>query len=169
MVYCYDLYGGMLARLGGQPATQLMNCWGVTVKDVWRVPRATHRVYARWLSSGFSSIREDLLSRWVKFYQSLVTGPSPEVATLARVAAADMRTTTAQNNRLIHDLTGLDARVATAAQVREELRRREPVLTEEESRTAGLICQALQVRQAMYQEGLCTNDITIQIDRMCVS
>ena len=168
-LYCCDLYGGMLARLGGQPATQLMNCWGVTVKDVWRVPRATHRVYARWLSSGFSSIREDLLSRWVKFYQSLVTGPSPEVATLARVAAADMRTTTAQNNRLIHDLTGLDARVATAAQVREELRRREPVLTEEESRTAGLICQALQVRQAMYQEGLCTNDITIQIDRMCVS
>ena len=80
-----------------------------------------------------------------------------------------MRTNTAQNNRLIHDLTGLDAQVATAAQVREELRRREPVLTEEESRTAGLICQALQVRQAMYQEGLCTNDITIQIDRMCVS
>ena len=152
----------------GQPATQLMNCWGTTVKDVWRVPRPTHRIYARWLGSGFSSIREDLLSRWVKFYQSLVAGPSPEVATIARVAAGDMRTTTAQNNRLIYDLTGLDARVATAAQVRMELRQREPELTDAESRTAGLIGQALQVRQAMYMEGLSTDDITAEIDTMCV-
>ena len=165
-LYCCDLYGGMLANLGGQPATQLMNCWGTTVKDVWRVPRPTHRVYARWLGSGFSSIREDLLSRWVKFFQSLVNGPSLEVAILARVAAADMRTTTAQNNRFIYNLTGLDA---TAAQVRTELRQREPALTEAESRTAGLICQALQVRQAMYLEGLSTDDITAEIDTMCVS
>ena len=56
-LYCCDLYGGMLARLGGQPATQLMNCWGITVKDVWRVPRATHKVYARFLGSGFTTIR----------------------------------------------------------------------------------------------------------------
>ena len=167
-LYCCDLYGGMLADLGGQPATQLMNCWGTTVKDVWRVPRPTHRVYARWLGSGFSSIRQDLLSRWVKFYQSLVAGPSPEVATIARVAAGDMRTTTAKNNRLIYDLTGLDARVATAAQVRMELRRRKPALTDVESRTAGLIGLALQVRQAMYMEGLSTDDITTEIDNMCV-
>ena len=61
-LYCCDLYCGMLARLGGQPATQLMNCWGTCVKDVWRVPRPTHRIYTRWLGIGFSSIREDLLS-----------------------------------------------------------------------------------------------------------
>jgi hypothetical protein len=43
-LFCGDLYGGMLARLDGAPASQLMNCWGMTVKDVWGVPRATHRI-----------------------------------------------------------------------------------------------------------------------------
>ena len=33
-LYCGDLYGGMLARLDSTAATQLMNCWGITVKDV---------------------------------------------------------------------------------------------------------------------------------------
>jgi hypothetical protein len=168
-LYCCDLYGGMLARLGGQPATQLMNCWGITVKDVWRVPRATHKVYARFLGSGFTTIREDLLSRWVKFFQSLLSGPSPEVATLATVAAADLRTTTAQNNRLVFSLTGLDARVATAAEVRTELRRREPDTTEDEEKTAGLLCQALQARNCIWLEGLDTTAITAQIDNLCVN
>ena len=54
------------------------------------VPRATHRTLARWLGSGHSSIEEDLLRRWPKFYQLLLNGPSPEAAILARVAAADL-------------------------------------------------------------------------------
>ena len=49
-----------------------------------------------------------------------------------------------------------------------ELRQREPELTDVESRTAGLIGQALQGRQAMYMEGLSTDDITAEIDTMCV-
>ena len=75
-----------------------MNCWGVTVKDVWDVPRATHRVHARWLAGLHSSFREDLLSRWVKFYQSLFTGPALEVAVIARVAAGDLRSNTGAND-----------------------------------------------------------------------
>ena len=97
----------MLARLDSAPADQLMNCWAKTVKDVWGVPRATHSVYARWLSSGHSSIKEDLLSRWPKFFRSLLNGPSPEAATLARVAAADRRSATAANNALIFSAIGL--------------------------------------------------------------
>ena len=168
-LYCCDLYGGMLARLGGPAAAQLMNCWGISVKDVWRVPRETHRVFARYLGSGFTTIREDLLSRWVKFYQSLLSGPSPEVATLARVAAADQRTTTAENNRLVYSLTGLEARVATAAEVRTELRRRDPDMTEDEEKTAGLLCQALQARNCIWMEGLDTTGITTQKDNLCVN
>ena len=101
-----------------------MNCWGITVKDVWAGPRATHRVYARWLSGPHPSFREDLLARWVKFYQSLYTSPSPELAVIARVAARDLRSTAGANNRLILDTTGLDAATATSQQVRCELRAR---------------------------------------------
>ena len=101
--------------------------------------------------------------------QSPLSGPSPEVATLARVAAADQRTTTAENNRLVYSLTGLDARVATAAEVRTELRRREPDMTENEEKTAGLLCQALQARNWIWMEGLNTTGITAQIDNLCVN
>ena len=128
-LYCGDLYGGMLARLDSAPAGQLMNCWAKTVKDVWGLPRATHSVYARWLSSGHSSIREDLLSRWPKFFRSLLTGPSPEAATLARVAEADRRSATAANNAPIRSATGLSAWTATAVEVRAALQSWEVAMT----------------------------------------
>ena len=105
----------------------------------------------------------------MKFFQSLLSGPSPEVATLATVAAADLRTTTAQNNRLVFSLTGMDARVATAAEVRTELRRRELDMTEDDEKTAGLLCQALQARNSIWKEGLDTTTITTQIDNLCVN
>ena len=82
-LYCGDHYGGMLARLDSPEATKLMNCWGTAIKQV----------YARWLGSGHTTIREDLLSRWPKFFRSLLNGPTPEVAMLTRV------TTTAGQQR----------------------------------------------------------------------
>ena len=166
-LYCGDLYGGMLARLDSTAATQLMNCWGITVKDVWDVPRATHRVYARWLSGQHTSFREDLLARWVKFYQSLITGPSPEVAVIARMAARDLRSTTGANNRLIRDSTGLDARTATSLQVRRELQQRETKMTEGELAVAMEISHLLEDRARMNEQGVNTQMITQQIEHLC--
>ena len=166
-LYCGDLYGGMLARLDGVAATQLMNCWGVTVKDVWDVPRATHRVYARWLAGQHSSFREDLLSRWVKFYQSLLTGPSLEVAVIARVAAEDLRSNTGANNRLILKETGLNARTATSTQVRQELKKREEPMTEEEEVDALELTRLLEERTIMTEQDIDTRLINQQISHLC--
>ena len=166
-LYCGDLYGGMLARLDSPAAIQLMNCWGVTVKDVWGVPRATHRVYARWLSGHHTSFKEDLLSRWVKYYQSLLSSHSPEVAVIARVAARDLRSTTGANNRLIANATGLDAATATSQQVRSELRRREEAMTEGEEAVALELSSLLEDRHRMKLEDLNTTTITLRIDNLC--
>ena len=65
-----------------------------------------------------------------KYFQSLRTGPSPEVAIIARVAAADARSRTAANNRLIMETTGLDHWTATPVEVREALRERENVMSD---------------------------------------
>ena len=163
-LYCGDLYDGMLARLDGVPAIQLMNCWAKTVKDVWGIPRATHSVYARWLSSGHSSIREDLLSRWPKFFRSLLSGPSPEAATLARVAAADGRSTTAANNALLLAATGLSAWTATAAEVRSELQRREEAMTPEQLSTADYLLELLQTRAELSLQCEDITGISAHID-----
>ena len=166
-LYCGDLYGGMLARLDSPAATQLMNCWGVAVKDVWDVPRATHSIYARWLSGQHSSFREDLLSRWVKFYQSCLTGPSPEVAVIARVAAADIRSTTGANNRLIVNATGLDARTATSLQVRRVLQEREEKMSEEQQAVALDITHLLEERNRLVEQDKDTQLISQQISHLC--
>ena len=156
----------MLARLDSPEATKLMNCWGRAVKDVWGLHRATHRVYARWLGSGHTTIREDLLSRWPKFFRSLLNGPSPEAAVLARVVAADRRTATAANNALILSATGLSAWTATADQVRGELRSREPEMTDDETTTAEMLLEALQQRASLHTQCADTTVISARIDRL---
>ena len=121
-------------------------------------------MYARWLSSGHSSIREDLLSRWPKFFRSLLSGPSPEAATLARVAAADRRSTTAANNALLLAATGLSAWTATAAEVRSELQRREEAMTPEQLSTADYLLELLQTRAELSLQCEDTTGISAHID-----
>ena len=82
-LYCGDLYGGKLTCLDSEQVARLTNCWNTAVKDVWGLPRSTHRVYTRWLSSDHSNQREDLAARWPNFFRSLLNGPSPEVAVVA--------------------------------------------------------------------------------------
>ena len=134
---------------------------------MWEVPRSTHRIYARWLSGSVSSLRENLLSRWVKFFQSLLSGPSPEVAVIARVAASDIRSTTGANNKLILESTGLDAGVATSKQVRYMLHEREREMTEEEQAVVWELGQLLEDREIMKYQGLETMLISERINFLC--
>ena len=62
----------------------------------------THRVLTRWLSGHHSSFKEDLLTPWVRFYQSLLNSQCTELAVIARVAAEDLRSTTGAHNWLIY-------------------------------------------------------------------
>ena len=166
-LYCSDLYGGMLACLDGAPAWQLTNCWNTAVKDVWGLPRSTHTVFTRWLSAGHTSLREDLAARWPKFFRSLITGPSPEVAVVARLAAADARSTTAANNRYIYNSAGTSAWVATAAKVREGMRQQEVKMSEDEMRMANWLAGALEDRAQLTANGLDTTIITNHINHAC--
>jgi hypothetical protein len=165
-LYCGDLYGGMLSRLDSDAVKQLTNCWFIAVKEVWGLPRSTHTANARYLSRGFSSLKEDLLTRWPKFFRSLLTGPSPEVAAVAEMAAMDARSTTAANNRIIFGLTGQKALVATAAQVRRALRANEK-LTEQELDTAIELEKALQDRWYLKNASLDYDAVQHRIMEIC--
>lgn len=166
-LYAADLYGGMMMRLDGVMAKQVMNCWGVTVKDVFGVPRSTHSTLARWLSYGLSSLREDLLTRWVKFYQSLLTSSSPHLITIARIAASDVRTTTGSNNRLISDLTGLNPRTVTPRQVKEKLREQEWTDSEEENEKVSTLLELLQERGEVFYKGEEDPGLTTLVNYIC--
>ena len=168
-LYAADLYGGMLTRLGNSTTAQLTNCWNVTVKDSWGVPRATHLYITRWLGSGHTSLKYDLIARWVKFYKSLLHGPSPEVATVARMAAADVRSTTGENVKYIIDNLGLDPEIASVAQVRNELAAREPTLSEMNVNILRNLGRMIEERSTKMENGEDIVDITMEIDNICTN
>jgi hypothetical protein len=165
-LYCADLYGSMLSRLDSDVTKQLTTCWNVCVKDVWDLPRSTHTANARYLSRGHTSLRVDLLTRWPKFYRSLLTGPSAEVAAVAQMAAADARTTTAANNRVIFNLTGKHAIVATAAEVKMAVRAEESI-TEPELIIAQELEKALEDRWRLKSMGFDCTDVQRRIEAIC--
>ena len=167
-LYCGDLYGGMLSPIYSQAVKQLTNCWNTAVKDVWGVPRQTHTVFTRWLAGGHTSLRDDLLARWPNFLRSLLTGPSPEAAVVARMAAADVRSTTAANNRVVEECCGQPALTATTAEVRAALAAQH-VMTEEEWVAATHLTWELQDRDRARLQGLDTSSIQTRIDELCAS
>ena len=122
------------------------------MNDVWGLPRNTHTVLTRWLSAGHTSLWDDVLARWPKFYHSLLTGPSPEAAVVARMAAADVRSTTAANNRLVEEWFGRPALTATAAEVRAALAAGSE-MTQGEKAVATQLTWELQDRDQARQEG----------------
>jgi hypothetical protein len=107
-----------------------------------------------------------LLTRWPKFYRSLLTGPSAEVAAVAQLAAADARSTTAANNRIIMRLTGKHAIIATAAEVRRAVRAEEAI-TEPELAIAQELEKALEDRWRLKNMGSDCTDVQRRIDGIC--
>jgi hypothetical protein len=166
-LFASDLYGGMLWRLDDEPALQVTRCWHTCVKDVWGVSRATHTATVRWLSSPHTSLREDLLARWAKYFQSCLRSASLEVSTIARIAAGDLRTTTGANNQIICDL-GLDPSSATPAEVRLKVRESQPEESEEQMAKLGLLLELLERRGEVYtQGGEQEDEINQIIDFLC--
>ena len=86
------------------------------MNKLWGLSTATPRAPVRWLASPHTSLRGELLAKWVKFFQSLRSSYSPGVATIARVSARELRTTSGGNNYLITNLS-LTASTATSGKV----------------------------------------------------
>ena len=88
----------------------------------------------------------------MKYHQSCLSSPSPEVCIVARIAAGNLRTTTGANNRLITEL-GLDPRTASPAEVRLKYRESQPEETEEQMAKLGLLLELLERRGLEYSRG----------------
>ena len=123
-------------------------------------------MFIRWLGAAHVTLREDLLGRWVKFYQSLLSGPSPEVEIVARIPAADVRSSTADNNRFISETTGLRADTARPRTVQAELRRRDQQMTGEELIKAGELGRLLELRANLNRKAEDTTNITKEINNL---
>ena len=98
------------------------------VKLAWGVPRATYTYFVQQcLAPGATGARAEVLARFTGFFTGLRNSLSPEVRTVALLAARDLRTTTGSNIRKVEEASGLSVWSSTTAQVRSAVRQRELV------------------------------------------
>ena len=107
-------------------ATQVYSSWWTGVKLAWQVPRATRSYLAKHvLCGGLTSVRVDLLSKFVGFFHGLRSSPCPEVSFMACLVGRDIRTTTARNLRLVSRESGLNPWVESSSTIKKVLSKQE--------------------------------------------
>ena len=128
-LYCTSYYGCLAGwDLGSAAASAFFSAQKTGVKLAWGVPRATHTYFLQQcLAPGATSARAEVLARFTGFFTGLRNSPSPEVRTMALLAARDLRTTTGSNIRMVEEASGLPVWNSTTAQVRRAVSRNELV------------------------------------------
>ena len=96
--YCSSLFGSVLWNLDSDAARSVYSAWKTGVKLAWEVDRRCHTYL----------LKVRLLSRFLKFIQSLLSSPSKEVSVAARIAARDIRTNLGSNLDIIKRESKLD-------------------------------------------------------------
>ena len=136
----------------------------------WLVPRSCHTYLVDHLLSGeLTSVKTDVLSRYVKFAQGLQSSPSMEVAVMVGVAARDVCTSTGQNLWFLEQETGLDPLSVSASRVKAGLVSEVPPVPDRERWRLAYLAKLLQMRGQLYYEGGKTDHLTVLIDSLCTS
>ena len=99
-VYASSFYGSSLWDLMSKDAEKLYRTWNVTVRNVYRLDRRTHRNLIEPLSNCLH-LKGMLLSRFVSFHRELLKSRKFSVRFLARLQQNDLRTSA---GRTLHSL-----------------------------------------------------------------
>ena len=107
-IYCTDAYGSMLWDLGNTTSEQYFKSWNTCVKMVYEVPRNTFTYLIEgWFTSCMPSLRNQVISRYPKFYRQLTESRSKEIRFLVQIVSNDPRSTTYRNLKLLRERTNL--------------------------------------------------------------
>ena len=108
--YATSFYGLPLWDLHSKECERLYKSWNVTVRNVLKLHRQTHRHLIEPLS-GHPHLKSVLLGRYIGFHESLVNSPKFTVRYLARLFENDLRTVLGRTLRtLVMDFGVSDAR-----------------------------------------------------------
>ena len=114
------------------------------------------------------SRRNQVLSRYPGFYRSLLNSPSREVRILARIVAADPRSTTRKNLRYLERLTNLDMPQSySAMRVRNALPTKE--VPDKEKWRLGLISGLMKAKSEKFRRLEDTQHICAMLDSLATT
>ena len=149
-VYCSDAYGSMLWNLSSSSCEQYFKCWNSCVKIVYGIPRNTFTYLVEgYFGAGLTSLRNQIISRYSKFYQKLMCSASKEVRILVRIVRQDPRSVTCKNLRLLRNLSGMvNAEVYSSQKIKLSL----PVknVPEKECWRLGLLSSLLSLKEERH-------------------
>ena len=170
-IYCSSFYGSMLWDLAGDGASQVFNAWTTAVKLSWDCPRDTRTYLVQQvLSCGQTSAKSDLLARYAKFFRSLRSSTSREVATMAHLVSRDIQTTTGRNLKLVESTSGLSAWDISQDKLREALRKQEVItVVEGDQWRIPYLEKLLEQRQEIKYAGEDVKDIDSLISSLCIN
>ena len=120
------------------------------------------------LSCGYHSIRSQIISRYVKFFQTLLSFPSKEVAVIARVAGGDAGSNTGRNIKNIRLETKLNPVTCPVYKIKEFLFRPAQV-PENDVWRLPLLFQYVNTRNDQVNDWSSTEYMDNLIDCLCTS
>ena len=158
----------MLWDLNGEMAGQICRSWSTSVKMAWDVPRSTHTwLVDNLLASGFLSVKQQLVGRYVNFVRGLLKSLSPEVKTVANMVTRCARSTTGKNMMNIQRETGLDPWRSQAWMVREHISKAEVPVGE--GWRVQYLAKLLHARKEMETKSQDVEEINLLIESLCSS
>ena len=171
--YCFDHYGAMLWDFSGSLASQYFNTWNTCIKLSWEVPRATHNYFLDYLAGGLVTAKAEIISRYSGFFRSLLSSPCKEVCVLARIVAADIRSTTAKNLKVLELETGCSDLCTPAWKMKEMMMKRQPAIPVSDVWRIPYLGKLLEERDRLVYQGQeeSTDVARLQemIDSLCIN
>jgi hypothetical protein len=170
-IYCSTFYGSMLWDLTGVGACQVFNAWNTAVQLSWDCPRDTRTYLVQQvLSCDQTSATTDVLTRYGKFFKSLRSSTSIEVATMANLASRDIQTTTGRNLKLVERSSGLSAWDASQEKLKEAIKTKEKVAVEEgDLWRIPYLSKLLGQRQELVYLGEEVEEVSNLINSLCIN
>ena len=168
-VYCCDAYGSMLWDLGSQYSESFFKCWNSSVKQCYGITRKTFTYLVEdYFASGFTSLRNQVISRYASFYRKLLKSSSKEVNFMANIVAKDPRSVTCKNLRLLQSKTALrQPYTYSTFKIKSVL----PVKTipQSEKWRLGLLSSLLKLRLEKRMRNEATISVDAMLDSLCCS
>ena len=167
-LYSLHCYGSMLWDFGGKMAGQFCRSWNTCVKLVHKVPRSTHTYFVEnFLADGFTPVKTELFSRYVKFYKSLKNSVSQEVKFLVNIVSRDIHSVTGKNLQNIRSVSGFNPNSVSSSVVRHNFAR--AAIPPQDMWRIPVLNGWLKLRREMEVNLQDTDYLCLLIDALCSS
>ena len=164
--YAGHWYGSMLWDLYGEKVGQLCRSWTTCIKLAWDLPRSTHTYLVESvLASDSLTVKQQLVGRFINFFNTLLVSKSPEIQIVANMAGRCVRATTGSNLIKIGIETGLDPWATPSWRIRNAIGKAEVPVGD--GWRGQLLRKLIAARKEMETNSEDTDEVQDLIESLC--